>query len=89
MVTVIYDSGEQEDYLLENIMIKQGIGFMEELHNATCLNTDMDSKMALMQDMFKWRLQNLQQKEANESEGDNTDESLDEDSGEEDDESDG
>ncbi|KAJ0534526.1 hypothetical protein HanIR_Chr09g0420761 [Helianthus annuus] len=56
MVTVIYDSREQGDYLLENIMTKQGLGFMEELHNATCLNTDMYSKMALMQDMFKWRL---------------------------------
>ncbi|KAF5791661.1 hypothetical protein HanXRQr2_Chr09g0397331 [Helianthus annuus] len=55
MVTVIYDNGEQEDYLLEDIMTKQGVGFMEELHNATCLNTYMDLKMALMQDMFKWR----------------------------------
>ncbi|XP_022032538.1 uncharacterized protein LOC110933634 [Helianthus annuus] len=89
MVTVIYDCGEQEDYLLENLMTKQGIGFMEELHNATCLNTDMDSKMALMQDIFKWRLQNLQQQEADESEGDDMDESLDEDSEEEDNGSDG
>ena len=72
------------DYLLEDIMTKKGIGFMEELHNTMCLNTDMDLKMALMHDMFKWRLQNLQQQEADESESDDMDESLDEDSEEED-----
>ncbi|MFS7954502.1 hypothetical protein Hanom_Chr07g00631241 [Helianthus anomalus] len=84
MVTVICNNGEQEDYLLEDIMTKQGIGFMEELHNATCLNTDMDLIMALMQDTFKWRLQNLQQQEADESESDELDERLEEDSEEED-----
>ncbi|MFS7924299.1 hypothetical protein Hanom_Chr03g00270951 [Helianthus anomalus] len=70
--------------MLEDIMTKQGVRFMEELHNATCLNTDMNIKMALMQDMFKWRLQNLQEQEANESESDYLDERLEEDSEEED-----
>ncbi|KAJ0555733.1 hypothetical protein HanRHA438_Chr07g0294001 [Helianthus annuus] len=61
MVTVICDNREKEDYMLENIMTKQGLGFLEELHNATCLNTDMNIILALLQDMFKWRLQNLQE----------------------------
>ncbi|MFS7933369.1 hypothetical protein Hanom_Chr04g00378921 [Helianthus anomalus] len=75
--------------MLEDIMTKQGVGFMEELHNGTCLNTDMNIKMALMQDMFKWKLQNLQEQEANKSESDNLDERLEEGSEEEDEESDG
>ncbi|MFS8008603.1 hypothetical protein Hanom_Chr14g01274741 [Helianthus anomalus] len=37
MVTVICDNRAQEDYKLEDIMTKQGVGFMEELHNAACL----------------------------------------------------
>ncbi|XP_035834226.1 uncharacterized protein LOC110882727 [Helianthus annuus] len=40
------------------------VEMLEELHNATCLNTDIHSKMAFMQEMFKWRLQNLQEQEA-------------------------
>ncbi|MFS7994943.1 hypothetical protein Hanom_Chr12g01112061 [Helianthus anomalus] len=44
IVIVICDNGEQEDYMLEDIMTKQGVGFMEELQNAMCLNTDMDIK---------------------------------------------
>ncbi|MFS7989431.1 hypothetical protein Hanom_Chr11g01046761 [Helianthus anomalus] len=39
--------------MLENIMTKQGLGFVEELHNATCLNTDINIKVALLQEMFK------------------------------------
>ncbi|MFS7955541.1 hypothetical protein Hanom_Chr07g00643881 [Helianthus anomalus] len=72
-------------------MTKQGVGFMEELHNATYLNIDMDLKMALMQDIFKWRLQNLQQQEANESESESDElgETLEEDFEEEDEGSDG
>ena len=85
MVTITYDSGEQEVYWLENIMTKQRLGLMEELHNATCTNTKMDSKLELMQDMFKWRLQNLQEQEADEGEGDDMDEDPDEDSEEEED----
>ncbi|XP_021991371.1 uncharacterized protein LOC110888139 [Helianthus annuus] len=40
--------------------------------------------MVLMQDMFKWRLQNLQEQEASESKSDDLDERLEEDSEEED-----
>ncbi|MFS7994554.1 hypothetical protein Hanom_Chr12g01107431 [Helianthus anomalus] len=56
MVTIIRDNRAQADYMLEDIMTKQGVRFMEELHNAPCLNIDMNIQMVLMQDMFKWRL---------------------------------
>ncbi|MFS7890882.1 hypothetical protein Hanom_Chr00s000163g01626121 [Helianthus anomalus] len=61
MVTVVSDNGEQEDYTLENIMTKQSLGSIEELYNATCLNTDMTVKLTLLHDMFTWRVQNLQE----------------------------
>ncbi|MFS7941955.1 hypothetical protein Hanom_Chr06g00482401 [Helianthus anomalus] len=41
MATVVCDNSEQEDYMFENIMTRQSLGFIEELYNATCLNTDM------------------------------------------------
>ncbi|KAM0038196.1 hypothetical protein Hdeb2414_s0013g00412031 [Helianthus debilis subsp. tardiflorus] len=66
-------------------MTKQRLGFMEELHNATSTNTEIDSKLELMQDMFRWRLQNLQEQEADEGECDDMDEDQDEDNGEEED----
>ncbi|MFS7926870.1 hypothetical protein Hanom_Chr04g00302221 [Helianthus anomalus] len=56
MVTVVCDNGEQEDYILVNIMTKQSLGFLEELYNATCMNTNMTGKLALLHDMFKWRV---------------------------------
>ncbi|MFS7955648.1 hypothetical protein Hanom_Chr07g00645091 [Helianthus anomalus] len=74
--------------MLENIMTKQGLGFLEELNNSTCLNIDMNIKKVLLQDMFKWRLQNLQEQEANESESD-LDERLEEEFEEVDEGSDG
>ncbi|MFS8025470.1 hypothetical protein Hanom_Chr16g01475301 [Helianthus anomalus] len=89
MITVICDNREQEVCMLENIMTKQGLGFLEELHNTTCLNKDMNIKLALLQDMFKWRLQKLQEREDNESESDDLDEKLEEESEEEDEGSDG
>ena len=58
---------------------------MEELHNVTCTNTEIDSKLELMQDIFRWRLQNLQEQEADEGECDDMDEDPDEDSEEEED----
>ena len=58
---------------------------MEELHNVICTNTEIDSKLELMQDMFRWRLQNLQEQEADEGEGDDMDEDPDENSKEEED----
>ncbi|MFS7977242.1 hypothetical protein Hanom_Chr10g00901761 [Helianthus anomalus] len=81
MVTVVCDNREQEDYMFENIMTKQSLGFLKELYNTTCLNTDMTIKLALLHDIFTWRVQNLQEEETDESE--DLDEKLDEESEEE------
>ncbi|MFS8002479.1 hypothetical protein Hanom_Chr13g01202541 [Helianthus anomalus] len=68
IVTVVCDNGEQEDYTVENIMTKRCLGFLEELNNAACLNTELTLILALLPDMLIWRFVNLQGEVTNESE---------------------
>ncbi|MFS7895193.1 hypothetical protein Hanom_Chr00s002493g01700751 [Helianthus anomalus] len=51
-VMVVWNNGQEEDHTIGNILTEQGLLFIEQLCNATCLNTEITPIVTSLEGMF-------------------------------------